>query len=57
MYSDRTSYLVFQEGLPKVAYGSAEAFYDRLERDSRDLASWKGELVRNWRDYISWTWP
>ncbi|RUS22422.1 glycosyl hydrolases family 38 N-terminal domain-containing protein [Endogone sp. FLAS-F59071] len=32
------------EGLPKVAYGSAESFYDRLERDSRDLASWKGEL-------------
>ena len=27
--------------------GSAEEFYERVERDSKELVTWKGELVRD----------
>jgi hypothetical protein len=31
--------------LAKVEMGSAEEFYERLEEDSKELVTWKGELV------------
>ncbi|CAG8548946.1 8292_t:CDS:10, partial [Diversispora eburnea] len=33
------------DGLPKVEIGSADDFYERVERNSSELVSWKGELV------------
>ncbi|CAJ0832316.1 13763_t:CDS:10 [Entrophospora sp. SA101] len=32
------------DGLPKVEMGSADEFYERLEKNSKELMSWKGEL-------------
>ncbi|PKY21567.1 hypothetical protein RhiirB3_409571 [Rhizophagus irregularis] len=32
------------DGLAKVEMGSAEEFYERLEKDSKELVTWKGEL-------------
>lgn len=32
------------QGLPKVEIGDVNEFYERLEKGSRDLANWKGEL-------------
>ncbi|CAG8553501.1 2475_t:CDS:10 [Acaulospora morrowiae] len=32
------------DGLPKVEIGSVDDFYERVERNSSELVSWKGEL-------------
>ncbi|KAG9297720.1 hypothetical protein G9A89_011235 [Geosiphon pyriformis] len=32
------------DGLPKVEMGSADDFYERLEKESKDLVTWRGEL-------------
>ncbi|CAG8440747.1 13597_t:CDS:10, partial [Ambispora gerdemannii] len=32
------------DGLPKVEMGSANGFYERLEKESKKLVTWKGEL-------------
>ncbi|GBC03648.1 hypothetical protein RclHR1_05230010 [Rhizophagus clarus] len=32
------------DGLAKVEMGSAEEFYERIEKDSKELVTWKGEL-------------
>ncbi|KAJ1977602.1 Glycoside hydrolase, 38 vacuolar alpha mannosidase [Dimargaris cristalligena] len=32
------------DGLPRVEYGSPNDFYERVEKESTDLVSWKGEL-------------
>ncbi|CAG8450748.1 8086_t:CDS:10, partial [Ambispora leptoticha] len=32
------------DGLPKVEMGSADDFYERLEKNSKKLITWKGEL-------------
>ncbi|KAJ1651151.1 Glycoside hydrolase, 38 vacuolar alpha mannosidase [Dispira simplex] len=41
---DRLERLQDLDGLPKVVFDHPNTFYERVERDSPDLVSWKGEL-------------
>jgi hypothetical protein len=34
------------DGLPKIEMATTADFYDKIEKSSRVLPSWKGELVR-----------
>jgi hypothetical protein len=45
------------DGLAKVKMGSANEFYESIEKSGAELSSWKGELVGDQKHNQTWSFP